>query len=87
MTREDITAILLEAKEVEIDMRPPYLEEMARKPYPTNYIPPIFPKYDDVVGNAKKHIRRYVDALIAHSYEHELRLKKFSKSLEGHACT
>ena len=68
-------AILLKARKVEsstyIDMRSPYLEEMARKPYPTNYTPFIFPKYDDMIGNAKEHIRRYVDALMAHSHDHE----------------
>ena len=68
-------AILLKARKVEsstyIDMRSPYPEEMARKPYPTNYTPSIFPKYDDMIGNAKEHIRRYVDALMAHSHDHE----------------
>nr|POE84877.1 hypothetical protein CFP56_61282 [Quercus suber] len=66
-------------------MRPPYPEEMASKPYPANYTPPIFPKYDGMIGNAKEHIRRYVDALTAHSYNHELRLGEFSKSMEGRA--
>ena len=40
---------MLEARKAEsfayINTRPPYLEEMARKPYPANYTPPIFPKY------------------------------------------
>lgn len=80
---------MLEAKKVEsstyIDTRPPYPEEMARKPYPTNYTPPIFPKYDGVVGNAREHIKMYVDALTAHSHGHKLRLKEFSKFLEGRA--
>ena len=70
-----------------IDMRSPYPEEMAIKPYPTNYTPPIFPKYDGMVGNAREHIKRYMDALTAHSYDHELRLMEFSKSLEGRAFT
>jgi len=70
-----------------IDTRPPYLEEMARKPYPTNYMPPIFPKYDGMIGNARDHIRRYVDALTTQSHDHELRLREFSKSLEGRAFT
>ena len=91
MTREDITTILFEAKKVEsaiyIDTKPPYSEEVASKPYPTNYTPPIFPKYDGMAGNAKEHIRQYVDALTAHSYDHELKLKEFSKSLEGRTCT
>ena len=52
-------------------------------PYPINYTPFIFPKYDGITGNAREHIRRYVDALIAHSQNHELRLREFSKSLEG----
>nr|POE76691.1 hypothetical protein CFP56_75050 [Quercus suber]POE79297.1 hypothetical protein CFP56_15238 [Quercus suber] len=60
---------------------------MARKPYLANYTPPIFPKYDGKVRNAKEHIRRYVNALTAHSHDHKLRLKEFSKSLEGHAFT
>ena len=70
-----------------IDMRSPYPEEMAMKPYPTNYTPPIFPKYDGMVGNAREHIKRYMDALTAHSYDHELRLMEFSKSLKGRAFT
>nr|POF19376.1 hypothetical protein CFP56_57180 [Quercus suber] len=91
LTREDIAAILLEARKVKslayIDTRPPNPEEMAGRPYPVNYTPSIFPKYDGLAGNAKEHIKRYVDGLTAHSHDHELRLKKFSKSLEGRAFT
>nr|POF01938.1 hypothetical protein CFP56_06391 [Quercus suber] len=91
LTREDITAILFEAKKVEntvyIDTKPPYSKEISSKPYLANYTPPTFPKYDGMAGNARKHIRRYIDALTAHSYDHELRIREFSKSLEGHAFT
>ena len=47
LTKKDITSILLEARKVEslAYTRPPYPEEMAKKPYPANYTPPIFPKY------------------------------------------
>ena len=45
---------------------------MARKPYLVNYTPLIFPKYNGMIGNAKKHIRRYVDALTDHFYDHSL---------------
>ena len=68
---------------VYIDTRPPYLEEIAGRPYPANYPPPIFPKYNGITRNDKEHIRRYVDVLTAHSHNHELRLKEFSKSLKG----
>ena len=57
---------------VYIDTKPPYLEEIARKPYPANYTPPIFPKYDSIKGNAREHIRQYVNALTTHSHDHEL---------------
>lgn len=91
MTREDISAILFEAKKFEsavyVDSRPPYPEEIVRRPYPTNYTPSIFPKYGGMTKNARKHIRRYVDVLTTHSHDHELRLGEFSKSLEGHAFT
>ena len=91
LTKEDIYAILFEAKKIEstvyVDTRPPYSEKIAGKPYPINYTPPIFPKYDDITGNAREHIKWYVDALTAHSHDHELRLREFSKSLEGHAFT
>ena len=40
-----------------------------------------------MIGNAKEHIRRYIDALIAHSHDQELRLREFFKSLEGQAFT
>ena len=40
-----------------VDTRPPYLEEIAGKPYPTNYMPLIFPKYDGITRNTKEHIR------------------------------
>ena len=40
-----------------------------------------------MTGNAREHIRRYMDALIAHSYDYELSLREFSKSLEGRAFT
>ena len=88
---KDIAAILLKARKAEsfayIDTWPPYPEEMTRKPYPTNYTPLIFPKYDGMIGNGRWHIKRYVDALTAHSNDRELRLKEFSKSLEGRAFT
>ena len=91
LTKEDIVAILLEDRKAErfayIDTRSPNLEVMGRKPYPMNYTPPIFPKYDGIVWNARKHIIRYVDALTAYSHNHELRLIEFSKSLEGCAFT
>ena len=87
MIKEDIHVILFEAKKMEsavyINTRPPYLEEIAGRPYPANYPPPIFPKYDGITRNDKEHIRRYVDVLTAHSHNHELRLKEFSKSLKG----
>ena len=60
---------------------------MAGRPYPVNYTPPIFPKYNGMIGNAREHIRRYVDALTAHSHDCEPRLREFSKSLEGRAFT
>ena len=76
LTREDIHAVLFEAKKMEsavyIDTKPPYLEEIARKPYPANYTPPIFPKYDSIKGNAREHIRQYVNALTTHSHDHKL---------------
>nr|POE69454.1 hypothetical protein CFP56_34039 [Quercus suber] len=91
LTKEDISAILFETKKLEsvvyIDTRPPYLEEIAGRPYPANYTPPIFPKYNDMTGNAREHIRWYVDVLMAHSHDHELRLREFSKYLEGRAFT
>nr|POE69226.1 hypothetical protein CFP56_74650 [Quercus suber] len=40
---------------------PPYPKEIARRPYPANYTPPIFPKYDGMTWNAREHIRWYVD--------------------------
>ena len=40
-----------------------------------------------MTGNAREHIRQYVDALTAHSHDHELRLREFFKSLEGCAFT
>ena len=72
---------------VYVDTRPPYPKKIAGKPYPANYMPPIFLKYDVITGNAREHIRRYVDALTAHSHDHKLRLRKFSNSLEGQAFT
>ena len=91
LTREDIIAILLETRKTDsfayINMRSPYPEEMARKPYCASYTPPIFPNYNDMIGNAREHIRRYMDALTAHSHDHELWLKEFSKSMEGQAFT
>ena len=50
---------------VYVDTKPPYPEEIAGKPYPANYTPPIFPKYDGIIGNARELIRRYVDVLTA----------------------
>ena len=57
---------------------------MAQKPYSANYTSPMFPKYDRRTGNAKEHMRCFVDVLTAHSHDHDLRMKEFSKSFEGH---
>ena len=43
--------------------------------------------YDGIVGNTREHIRWYVDALMVHFHEHELRFREFSESLEGQAFT
>ena len=91
LTREDIHAILFEAKKMESvvygDTKPSYLEEITGKPYLANYTPPIFPKYDGITGNTREHIKRYVDTLTAHTHDHEPRFREFSKSLEGRAFT
>ena len=91
LTKEDIHAILFKDKKMEsavyVDTRPSYPKEIAGKPYPANYTPPIFPRYDCITGNAREHIRWYVDALTSHSHDQELRLREFSKSLEGRAFT
>ena len=91
MSKEDIFAILFEVKKLEsavyIDTRPLYLEEIARRPYLANYTFPIFSKYDGITGNVREHIKWYMDALIAHSHDQELRLREFSRSLEGRAFT
>nr|POE75237.1 hypothetical protein CFP56_14272 [Quercus suber] len=50
---EDISAILFEAKKLESAV---YVD--TRLSHPTNYTPPIFPKYDGMIGNAREHIRR-----------------------------
>ena len=89
LSGEDITTILFKTKKVKsivyINTKPPYPEEVVGRLYLVNYTPSIFPKYAGMAGNAKEHIRRYVDALTPHSHDHELRLKEFSKSLEGRA--
>ena len=72
---------------VYVDTKPPYPKEIAGKPYPANYTPPIFAKYDGIIGNTREFIKRYVDVLIDHSHDHELRLREFFKSLEGRAFT
>ena len=91
MTKEDIHVILFEAIRMEnvvyVDTRPPYSEKIVGKPYPANYTLLVFPKYDGIIGNAREHIRLYIDALTAHSQDHKLRLREFSKSLEGRAFT
>jgi hypothetical protein len=79
----------LEARRIEdspyVDVRPLYPEVVAQKPYPANYISPMFPKYDGRTGNTKEHVRRFVDALTVHAHNHDLRKKEFSKSLERRA--
>jgi hypothetical protein len=77
----------LEARRIEdssyVDVWPPYPEVVAQKPYPANYISPMFLKYDGRTANAKEHVRHFVDTLTAHAHNHDLRKKEFSKSLEG----
>ena len=72
---------------VYVDTRPPYPKEIVGKHYLANYASHIFPKYDGMTRNARKHIRRYVDTLAAHSHNYELRLREFSNSLKGWAFT
>ena len=85
MTRENIHAIMFEAKKMEsvvyVDIWPSSHEEIVGKPYHANYTPPIFPKYDGITGNTREHIKRYVDTLTAHTHDYEPRFREFSKSL------
>ena len=91
LTKEDISVILFKAKKmastIYVDTKPPYSKKVAGKAYLVNYTPLIIPNYDGMTGNAREHIRWYVDALTAHSHNHELRLKEFSQSLKGRAFT
>ena len=78
---------MFEAKKIEsvvyVNTRPPYPEEVAGKPYATNYTPPIFLKYNGITRNAIEYIRQHVNVLTPYSHNHKLKLREFSKFLEG----
>ena len=65
--------------------QPPYPREIQAKPYPKGYRPPAFRMYNGRSGSAREHVIQFIDDLGIFSHDLELRIRVFSKSLEGRA--
>ncbi|KAJ1396106.1 Aspartic peptidase domain superfamily [Sesbania bispinosa] len=68
------------------DLEPPLADIVTTIPYHGGYQPPTFRKFDGM-GSVKEHIMSFLDDLGIHRGNKNLRLKEFSKSLEGRAFT
>lgn len=65
----------------DLDVKPPYSQEILTMPYPTGYIVPKFIKFDGKQGNAREHVVRFIETLGVYGSDHFLGLREFSKSL------
>ena len=64
------------------DLDPLYSPEIACRPHPPRYQVSTFRKFDES-GIAREHLMSFVDDLVVHKENRELKVKEFSKSLTG----
>lgn len=64
-----------------LDLKPPYLEKVAEKDFPTEYKVPKFQKFDGRKGSTKEHVSRFLD-----SWENTRRTRSSAlKSFSSHS--
>lgn len=49
-----------------LNLKPPYLDKIARKPHQVGYVVPHLQKFDESKGNTHEHVVRFLDSIGAH---------------------
>ena len=64
-----------------LDLKLPYNQRIAIKPYPKDYVSPKFMLFNGKNGSAKEHLLKFIETLGVYGMDDNLKLKEFSKSL------
>ena len=64
-----------------LDLKLPYNQRIAIKPYPKDYVSLKFMLFNGKNGSAKEHLLKFIEVLRVHGLDDDLKLKEFSKSL------
>ena len=70
-----------------LDLKLPYNQRIAAKPYPKDYVSPKFMLFNGKKGSAKEHLLKFIETLEVYGLDDDLKLKEFSKSLTEKAYT
>ena len=91
VTKEDLDAYLKEIQARSsagvLDLKLPYDQRIAAKPYPKEYVSPKFMLFNGKKGSAKEHLLKFIETLEVYGFNDDLKLKEFSKSLSEKANT
>ena len=91
VTKEDLDAYLREIQARSsagvLDLKLPYDQRIAAKPYPKEYVSPKFMLFNGKKGSAKEHLLKFIETLEVYGFDDDLKLKEFSKSLTEKAYT
>ena len=70
-----------------LDLKLPYNQCIAIKPYPQDYVSLKFMLFNGKNGSAKEHLLKFIETLGVYGLDEDLKLKEFSKSLTEKAYT
>ena len=91
VTKEDFDTYLKEIQAKSsagvLDLKLPYDQRIADKPYPKDYVSPKFMLFNGKRGSAKEHLLKFIETLEVYGFDDDLKLKEFSKSLTEKAYT
>ena len=91
VTKDDLDAFVKEIQNKSsmgvLDLKLPYNQRIAIKPYPKDYVSPKFMLFNGKNGSAKEHLLKFIETLGVYGLDDDLRVKEFSKSLTEKAYT
>ena len=70
-----------------LDLKLPYNQYVAIKPYPKDYVSLKFMLFNGKNGSAKEHLLKFIETLGVYRLDDDLKLREFSKSLTKKAYT
>ena len=91
VTKDDLDVYLKEIQQKSsarvLDLKLPYNQRIAAKPYPKDYVSPKFMLFNGKKESAKEHLLKFIETLEVYGLDDDLKLKEFSKSLTENAYT